>query len=524
MLRVLRVAQRRCLARYSSTAILDFLQHNTLSYTTIPELEPLLSQLSITDQTALVQQYPNLINVQFQTLLKQGTYHDNFQFILAHHAQLYPELIQVYIYNLLASNYVMPAVALLHKLSDSSTFQLANEIWSILVSKVCENHSHFGAIFIYHNLINNYKYYTDEPSTYVRENNLVPFLVNVETIEQLAMIFTNYKDAARVEGMFDYFTRFYSYAYNKKVYKSLLILLVESYSEINMSAAFTHFNQLMSAHDEKSSKRFTGKEASTKATAIQRRVVDNAKVRLDNVMYNKNVYTTLTDADKTDDSLKKPLDIHQELVAKLNGVGLYNPIIQRNVYSRDYPKKKPIAILSGTISLLDLPKFHHMIHTHVEQILSSGEATHKLVNICLNNHVNITMFVMASLCDLNKLDLILELVPQLHAQIKRHDTQKPIINNETFLYILTKYPQHTLRSLEELYKWHVEINKIPTVTFLHQFITKLLSIPTISKYDIEQYIKAFLKLQPHLQLDPVSFANYTTIKGLEPYNKFISCK
>ncbi|RLV91181.1 hypothetical protein JA1_004075 [Spathaspora sp. JA1] len=538
MLKVARVVYRHFRVRYiSTTTVVDFLERNPITYQTIPQLEPILSKLSTNDQISLVKQYPYLINVQFRTLLRHSSSYDTFQFIVEHNDELYPELIQIYIHNLLCNNQVMATVTLLHKLFDNAKFQLSNELWSMLVSKTCETSSHFGAIFIYHNLINNYKFYTDEPTTYVRENNLIPFLVTVETIEALAIIFTNNKDVSRLEGMFEYYRRFYSFAYNKKAFKSLMILLIEVYSEVGLAPALAKFNQLSAAHDYKPSERSSNSTSSgasnsptttsQKSLAIARKVNDNARIRFLNIMNNEHVYTTLEEVDTIDNSLKTPLDIHQELVAKLNNVvELYNPMIQRNLYSRDYGHTKTPQLLNGSICLSDLPNFRALISNHVQILLQeSSNIVSELVSMCKATHVNICMFIIASLCDSRRFDLILPFVHELTRQrMKRHEI---IINKEILMYILDKCEpdKEQIKFLHSLYDYHVRVNSnTPDLSFLYKIINTMLLIPSISRYDLEKYIKTYSMYYPKLQLERIQYEKIQTIQGLELYKSFISCK
>lgn len=399
--------------RYYSQIPVSQILPTPITYKSIQKIIPYFVKLSIEEQDKLIATNPKLINIQLQLLLCfEPTSKNIFKFISDNSKHVQVELAETYIYNLLVSNNLKAATALLHKLLNANKeFQLSNELWSYYMDVVCRNGDHLGAMLVYHELIDNVKFY-DEITYLVQTNNLIPFLVNTTTLECLATIFKNNKDPSRIDGILQYFRRFYSYHQYQYLYKALLILRVECYSSMNdLPQSLKCFKNLAFAHNQTD---IQGKKAVSA-------VVENIQTRKENIENNEN------SIDYQDS--KHNLDIHQNLLANICQTELFSPLMHRNVYSS---KKMggPVPVINGSVFRDELPNFEQLITEHVSQM-----DMREILHLTKSSHLLIHIFIVSALCNVGKPETALLYLKTL-SHIFPNKTKKHLIKNQNFIRIL----------------------------------------------------------------------------------------
>lgn len=433
---------------------------------TVTDILPHFVQLPIEEQDALIEQHPKLLNVQLQIMLySEPDSLKTFKFICKYGQHLQSEFIQIFVYNLLLSNNLKATTTLLHQLlHENKNFQISNELWALYMDKVCCMGDYLGATLIYHELIDDVKFY-EETSYLVQTNNLIPFLINESTLVALAGIFRNNKDPSRVGGIIQYFRRFYSFLRSQYIYKSLLILQIESYAELGyLEQCLKLFAAFGFNHNQSDAKRNRALQAGW----------ENVHKRHENIKTNKN-------SSSYKDS-KYDLDIHQNLLAEICNTELFNPISHRNVYSSSKTGRNPV--INGSISVNDLPALEALITEKVATM-----EMRELLHLTKMSHQSINLFIVAGLCNVNKPHMALQYLKTL-SHIFPTISRKNLIKNQNFVCIL-----HATKEIElakEVMNYYRDIhNDYINVQVLQAHILVLLSNECTTVSDLTPSLQMF---------------------------------
>ncbi|KAI5956032.1 hypothetical protein KGF57_003518 [Candida theae] len=316
-----------------------------------------------------------------ESLFKTAPASKIFQFLVKNHAQIDPQISLILTYNLLRQNNLQAAVSLQHLLLTNEQYRIPNELWNVFLDKVCCESSYFGAMLIFHELVDNHSFY-DEVSFAVQENDQVPFIINPTTLVSLAKIFANNSDSKRLEGTLRYFRRFHSYLDERDAYKSLLVLNVEVYAQMgDFNQALAKFKNLAFSSRSLSSSNNATKVLPTAAHSFNQWRSSN----LQSNQYRIDFIPTY------------PLDIHQQLLAQICQSRVFNPVVQYNVYSPWAP------IIQTPITSSDLPRFQKLLTDYIK--LEELYDYNKLIQFIRTSHLNLHIFIVTALCDLDKHEL-----------------------------------------------------------------------------------------------------------------------
>ncbi|KAI5970779.1 hypothetical protein CANMA_000198 [Candida margitis] len=377
------------------------------------------------------------INAKLQSILETEPTPKVFQFLVQNHTRVDPEFSLTFTYNLLQQNNLQAAISLQHLLLSNENYQISNEVWTIILNKVCLESNYLGAMLIFHELVDNHRFY-DEVSFAVPENDQIPFIMSPQNLVHLAMIFTNNGDAKRMQGILRYFRRFYAYLDNQDAYQSLLALNVEVYAEMgDLTMALTKFQNLAFASRVASRRKQRAK--------LRKEFTDFNQWRLDNIKSNQYRFDFIP---------TYPLDIHQQLLAQICQSGIYNPVIQYNVYTSPISNSSTsnnlvsssIAIIQNPIASSDLPRFQHLITEYIKQ--EELYEYDKLLQFMKPNHYSLHIFVIAALCDLDKHKIAFTILKSLASYGQR------LCKSPAFITLL-----QTTHNRPELYPLRLEILK-----------------------------------------------------------------
>ena len=324
-----------------------------------------------------------------------------FQFLIENHTRVDPKFSLTFTYNLLCQNNLQAAISLQHLLLTNANYQIPNELWSVLLDKVCSKLNYLGATFIFHELIDSQLFY-DEMTLAVQENDQVPFVVNPNTLIHLAKIFTENGDAKRMEGILRYFRRFHSFLTNRETYKALLVLNVEVYAQIkDLTMALKTFKDLAFASKGLSNRKPLG--------LVRKNIAQHNQWRVGNIKLNQYRFDFIP---------TYPLDIHQQLLAQIRQSGIYNPVIQYNVYSSVNANSpvngSAIAYTPMLLRLVDsteLPRFKQLFTEYIK--LEEMYEHHKLIQLIRANHHSLHIFIVSALCELQKHELAFAVLKSL---------------------------------------------------------------------------------------------------------------
>ncbi|KAI5950175.1 hypothetical protein KGF54_005323 [Candida jiufengensis] len=378
-----------------------------------------------------------IANQEFEESIKTKSIAHIYSYVIENHSYLNQESLIAFTYNLLQQN-IQAAISIQHILLQNPNYQIPNEIWSIIINKVLLENYYIGAMFIYHELIDNVKFY-EELSYGVQDNDQIPFLVDCNTLIALGIIFKNNKDSKRIEGLMRYFRRFYSFLHHLDTYRSLLVLEVETYSLAqDLENSLRSFKNLSYASN-------TSEKNNPSLLRFENRKF--------NKFINENIKSNKYKIPEIIESSTEQLDIHQFLLSKICETELYNPIIQRNIYTTYTTKPIRInPILKKSILLKDLPNFENLIYNYIqkEEIFSVNQ----LITFTKLNHFYLNLFIISSLCKLNKHELAFNYLKNLSNIGKR------IITNQSFFIILQslKDNKEKITLKEDILKFYTQHN------------------------------------------------------------------
>lgn len=474
--------------RYYTQNLCSHMLSTPVKYKSIEKIIPYFVKLSIEEQDKLITINPTLINVQLQLLFCfEPSSKKIFQFICENSKYVHIELAEIHIYNLLVSNNLKAATVLLHKLrAENKEFQLSNELWSYYMDIVCRNSDYLGAMLVFHELIDNIEFY-DEITYLVQQNNMLPFLVNTKTLECLAEIFKNNNDPSRVEGILQYFRRFYSFHQYQYTYKTILISIVECYANMkDLSKCLKSFTNLSFAFNQ------TNIQGKKVISAIK----ENIQIRNENIQNNLNSITYYNS--------NYNLDIHQNLLSNICQTNLFNPCMHRNVYSSN-KFNGPIPLINGSLYIDDLPNFEKLITNEISK-LDMREILH-LTKSC---HFLIHLFIVSSLCKLGKIEMSLLYLKTI-SHLFPNKSKKHLIKNQNFITILKftnniEFANEVLHFCRSIQNDHVDPNIIKA------YVQVLLSNNKTSWNDLREPLSILEKSENNrLTLNKIQYENFLKI-------------
>ncbi|CAK9442167.1 uncharacterized protein LODBEIA_P59100 [Lodderomyces beijingensis] len=440
-----------------------------------------ITQQQQSSSSLLDEEQAKYANHVFQWMMSsKHPYSQVYEFACSHYRHLTAELLVTFTYNLLLSGHLKPAISLQHLLKDHPNYQIPNQLWTLIIARVCSRADHLGAVFIYHELIDNYQFY-DEVSVGVQDNHLISFLVSESILQQLGIILANNSEYAKLTGILRYFRRFYSFAFQEETYRSLLILVVEAYAQAGLfKEAMNAFNSLAHACMEY---RFPLRIRPHEFHAI---LSDHVKRREKNIAENQ---------EKLEFEPKQTLDIHQSLLCQICHSDIYNPVIFRNSYASSRSDHNPVIVRS--IAGSDLPKFTELITEHFESnwaTVYDGDVD-RILHSINGIHPAISTFVVSTLCRLRHPSLAFDLMKALGNKTTRRMASR----NQNFITVLrsisglNQQADHSLA--RAVVDYHAKVRKGHTnLEVLKTFIVFLLRSPETTASELERNLR---KLQTY---------------------------
>lgn len=439
------------------------------------------------------------VNVLLQILLcaENPDHQRIYQFIVSNIS--YPlnnELLESFVISLVYSDNILAATTLLHVLLDKQPqFKFSNESWSYFLAKVCEQSNIHGALLVFNELIDNHTFYDDKTYSALLLNDIIPFLVSPNSLEQLALIFLEHENDVAIAGLRSYFQRFYSYNGHSKAYITLRICSIEAASKKqDYSGAMEHFVDL--------AWKFNGhrklKTSSYNVSMLKARVFSNYRERRKNIRLG-----TSLDGATIPDELKTSIDHEQDAAAERLELKLFMPHEEYNVYTA--PDRTYISILDGFIHVDDLPSFKELVKKNIMEIRQENiNLTDALLASIRKNHLMLHLFFVSSLCDLDLLE-------------------------EAFSLLLTIRKSRSRVNLRVLYK---DDNFIYLMKGIYERVSKSVNDPTMSSlavlednYSLLSQVKEFHdQLNKRKTLDRKAFTYYISAMLLNPSLKFDQLK
>lgn len=307
-----------------------------------------------------------------------------FQHIAANASHsLSSELIEDFMVSLLKQNNLNAVAIVAHLAIDAKEageIAFSNQFWSLLASNASSMCNHSACLLVYHEVVEPMAKYTEGTKSSFYENEHVPFLLVPTTLESLAIVFAKNGNHAAIEGLWQYFKRFYSYMGNKSTYKALQILLIEAYAK--------------------------------------RGDLDNALERFCDFAMKFRGHGLIVDSEHHDKALQKAVktnsDRRSRIIAKESKKFERANLISGEDSSRGFDivynkytllGEKYSAIIDGDLKVADLPVFYELLDSHLRNIITrTGGPSFKEINFLIRkSHHSLGKFVIRSLCDQGKI-------------------------------------------------------------------------------------------------------------------------
>lgn len=369
----------------NSVKFLDLLQEFSDVEVSRKKLESLVSDGNSSDID---------VNLQLRTLMLNGSSdQDIFQFIIKNvTSTLNVRQLETYVVSLIQKGKLTPATSLLHVLFDKQReFVLSHEAWLYFLTKVCELSHYEGASLIFHEIIDNYRFYDEELYTTFLDNNMVPFLIQPTHLEKLTIIFGAQEDTMAVRGLLEYFRRYYSFLGYWYIYKTMLINMVECFSKRGLfQDAMEYFNILAFRCSDKNSISFHRQDL------LKHRAKTNARITQNNIRFNNKLEDF-----QFPDEIQSSIFLDQQKSATRESLSLYYPYISSNVYAVEGSNQ--IKIFQDAFEIDDLPQFHNLLTTHLQSMKEQSrlDLQNSIESISYQNHYLLQKFVISSLCDID---------------------------------------------------------------------------------------------------------------------------
>ncbi|OBA23901.1 hypothetical protein METBIDRAFT_36067 [Metschnikowia bicuspidata var. bicuspidata NRRL YB-4993] len=308
-----------------------------------------------------------------------------------------PELVETYLLSLMRSDNMNAVVSLVHILlhSNFKHYRFSNQFWSLLTSKSASLGHHGAASLAYHEIINPFVNFSgDGPIS--EENEHILFLLLPTTIESLAIVFAQNGNHVAVEGLRQYFKRFYSNFGHRDVYQTLYITKVE------FLAAAGLFSEALNA--------FTALAIKYKGHIGYRDPKD--------LVYSLKYASHMHYKKRKMNIAQNISHIVQEDSDKFNNS--FCPDIKFNDYT--FERSLYWAILDGVLSVQDLPKFKSLLSKKLKELMARHDSVvDRLLAFIFNNHSSMGKFVIACLCETGHIPeaiAVINKLPSLFPRVK----------------------------------------------------------------------------------------------------------
>lgn len=333
------------------------------------------------------------VNVKLMSIIVNGSDQDIFLFIVKNiKSTLNNSQLEEYVASLIKKGYLTAASSMLHVLfAKQPEFVLSHETWTILLTKVCEQSHYEGAKLIFHEIIDNFRYYDEKLYTTFLDNNMIPFLIQPTYLEKLATIFSTRGDIMTVRGLLEYFKRFYSYVSYWWVYKTILISMVECYSkEGSFQDAMEWFNVLTFRCNDKQSLSGHSQELLKYRTKL------NAKVTRNNIRDNRKL-----EGFQFPNDIQSSNFLDQQISASKKSLSLFYPHTTSNLYTA--VGRNEIKIFQDAFEVDDLPQFQSLITTRLQALndQSKTDLQNSIESMSYKQHYILQRFLIISLCDID---------------------------------------------------------------------------------------------------------------------------
>lgn len=347
-------------------------------------------------------------SLQLLSMLQNKTNKVDIFHHIANHAnsKIFAELVETFLLHLLAEDNLNAVTSLVHVVyeCDSIHYKLSNQFWSMLASKATLLGHHAACSLVYHEIINPHQAYK-KAGVKSLENEFVPFLLLPTAIGQLAIVFAQNGNIAAIEGLRDYFRRFYSYFGHRSTYQTLTIARVECLARsgdfLTALRAFVDLCLKYRGHTRY-------RDPKDAARSLKYLSYRGYKERQRNITKNIGV----SDA---------KLESRHQQIANSKKSRLFQPLIQYNVYHRaDSPHW---SIFDGSLYISDLPNFHELLREIIQKLISERSSViDRLISFISSHHHALHRFVVVSLCDLGQVEVawsVMNRLPDLYPLVRQ---------------------------------------------------------------------------------------------------------
>lgn len=382
-----------------------------------------------------------LMNLKLFKILQNDDNEKSLKFILNHlDYNLHHELIEFFVFKNIGNYFVTP---FLQKIFHSyPEFVISNELWSIYMSTVCEQMSLEGAKLVYHHVVDNYQIYEkrdlqieslqieslqiEDPQkqtqiqsqsqpqsqieslqTQLPTQTFYPFLITPQSLEKLASIFLIHNKPGYIDGLIQYFKKFYSINGHKDTYRSLLISSIEAYSK--------------KCHTQNAMARFTT-------------LSNHYKYSRDDI----NVQTML----------------HETVEWRWNNMINHNNFPNhKNLFDHKNLFVASIPVFKKNIPINELPMFCKLLNRILRQRITTKPL--HFLHWINSTHFNLTRFLVKELTSLARFEDALTLMSM--APRKTSTRLKDIFSDDMFIHIMKNIKSHIHqhgRSFKRLHNRH----------------------------------------------------------------------
>lgn len=385
------------------------------------------------------------------------------------------KLVEPYLWNLLV-NESSPRMALVatvfNIIVSQTTVTLSNELWSLLITRTCELSDYPTAIIVYHQVIQD-----------------KPFLVTPQVLQALGSIFATNNDYVRVKGLLSYFNEFYSYQLHPTTLRTLKIMLVEACASTDFVTSLSEFRSLCLLFKGHSKLHWHYHHHLMKNT-----IANGYVSRRHAIAENKPRASIDGDSNGSDEAADCIFKQEQQLATE-TGMTLFQPLIQRNVYTTT---NNHIPLIDGVLRTSDLPQFYQQFHRHITSLLvnhSSHELVETLRQRIIKTHYMLTVFVVRLLCESSKFQEALMLMEVLGEKSMNYKTPF-LIKEENFYMFGTHCNDYKL--LIECLQFYVDacvkFNYRLSSKVMAAFLTSMLNhADQVRLTDLEHFLACYWK-------------------------------
>lgn len=403
------------------------------------------------------------------------------------------QLVETYIWNLIVEERMAAVATILNIVLSQTTITLSNELWSVLISKICEFSDYPGGVIVYHELI-------EDPKKR-------PFLISPPVLETLLLIFATHNDYSRVQGIMAYFNDFYSFQLHPKTYKTLKIMLVEASASTDFITSLTEFRSLCLLFKGHSKLHWSYYHHLLKNT-IAHTYTSRRQAIAENLT-RENSRTASSDSDLN----QQELDYATE-----TNIKLFEPFIERNIYST--PHSNHLPLIHGVLRTSDIPRFYTEFHSHIKTLVDNEEGSRDLVETLrqriIKTHYMLTICVVRLLCELGKFREALMLMETLGEKSMNYKT--PFLIKEENFYIFAKTcDKYDL--LTECFQFYLDSitknNYKISPKVMSTFLSALLTNEMVRVSDIEHFLALYWKFGDGVTFRLPSYAWNNLIKKVD---------